>query len=62
MDDLIGETISLFAASQVCSWFMYCCRLPVAVSCLGCWDMTVRSSAYDMGCVFGSEGNGIWCI
>ena len=41
---------------------MYICRLAAAVWYLGCCDMTVRSSAYDMRCVFGSVGAGMSCM
>ena len=48
MVDLSAETLSLLCASQDSSWFMYCCRCVAAVSCLGCCEMIVMSSAYVM--------------
>ena len=41
---------------------MYCCRLAAAVWNFGCCDFTVRSSAYDIRCVFGSVGRGMSCM
>ena len=58
IDDCWGRLQSV-VVSQVGSWFMYCCRLGAAVLCLGCWDMTVKSSAYEMRCVFGSVRAGM---
>ena len=38
-----------------CLWLP---SLKKVVLCSECWDMTVRSSMYEMRCVFGSEGSG----
>ena len=61
-DDLLGGTFSLFVVSQASSWLMYCYKLTAAISYLGWWDMTVRSSAYDMRCVFWSMEDEMPCI
>ena len=45
MVDLFAETFSLFMLSHCSNLFMYVCMYSVAVSCLGCCAMTVRSSA-----------------
>ena len=46
--DLLGETFSLLLVSQVSSWLICSCNLTAAVSYLGCCDMTLRLSPYDM--------------
>ena len=61
-DDLLGEAFSLFVVSQTFRSLMYCCRLAGSVSELGLWEKTVRSSACDLSCVFGSMGDGTLCI
>ena len=61
-DDLLRETFSLFVASETSSWLMYCCGVSTSVLHLGCWDMTVGLSAYEMSCVLRSKGDGTWCM
>ena len=61
-DDLFGETFILFEVSQSSRVCMYCCRLAAAVWYCGCCVLTVRSSAYDIRCVFGSVGRGMSCM
>ena len=61
-DDLLGETFSLFVVSMDSSLLMYIYKLATAVWYLGCCDMTVRSLAYDIKCVFGSVGAGMSCM
>ena len=39
-----------------------CYRLAAVVWCFGCSDLIVRSSAYDISCVFESTGRGISCM
>ena len=56
-DDLFGETFSLFEVSQFSKMCIYCCRLAAAVRSFGCCVLTVRSSAYDIRCVWvGGKG------
>ena len=52
-EDLFVETFSRFEVNMNSKMFKYCCRLAVAVWSFGCWDLTVKSSAYDIRCVFG---------
>ena len=47
MDDLFAETFNLFVFSQFSNVFMYVCRLLAAVSCRGCCEMMLTSSAYE---------------
>ena len=61
-EDLFGETFSLFEVRQSFKMCMYCCRLAAAVWNFGCCDLTVRSSAYDIRCVFGSVRRGMSCM
>lgn len=46
-EDLFAETFNLFVSSQSSSEWMYVCKLLAAVSCLGCCEMMVTSSAYE---------------
>lgn len=61
-EDLFGETFILFEVSQSSRVCMYCCRLAAAVLYCGCCVLIVRSSAYDIRCVFGSVGRGMSCM
>ena len=47
MDDLFAETFNLFVFSQSSNVFMYVCKLLAAVSCRGCCEMMLTSSAYE---------------
>ena len=47
-DDLFAETLSLFCTSHCSRSVMYCCMCVAAVSCLGCCEIMVMSSAYVM--------------
>ena len=61
-EDLFGKIFSLFEISQSSKMCNYCCRLAAAVWNCGCSDLTVRSSAYDIKCVFVSVGRGMSCM
>ena len=61
-DELLGETFSLFVASQVSGWLMKICRLAATVWYLRCCDMKIRSMTYYARCVFGSVGAWMSCM
>ena len=61
-EDLFVETLSLLSVSQCSSWCIYCWRCVEAVSCLGCCEMIVMSSAYVITCTFGCVGVGMSCV
>ena len=45
-EDLFAETFNLLVFSQFSNEYRYVCKLLAAVSCLGCCEMMVTSSAY----------------
>ena len=47
MDDSFAETFNLFVFSQSSNVFLYICKLLTAVSCRGCCEMMLTSSAYE---------------
>ena len=61
-DNLLAETFCLFVVSQFSSMVMKICICVTAASCRWCWEMMVRSSAYESTGMFGHVGRGMSCM